>query len=58
MLEPAAGALRSARYTAPSPAESWKAMETLVSGLVDKTLLVVSTESELLRYLSGAGAQR
>lgn len=35
----------------------WKAMETLGSSLDDKTLLILSTESELLKYLKGAGGQ-
>jgi membrane protease subunit HflC len=35
----------------------WKAMETLGSSLDDKTLLILSTESELLKYLKGAGSQ-
>ena len=35
----------------------WKAMETLGSSLDDKTLLILSTESELLKYLKGAGGK-
>jgi membrane protease subunit HflC len=35
----------------------WKAMETLSHGLDDKTLLILSTESELLKFLKGAGGQ-
>jgi membrane protease subunit HflC len=35
----------------------WKAMETLGQGLDDKTLLILSTESELLKYLKTSGGQ-
>lgn len=33
----------------------WKAMETLNSSMDDKTLLILSTDSDLLKYLKGAG---
>jgi membrane protease subunit HflC len=35
----------------------WKAMETLNTSLDDKTLLILSTDSDLLKYLKSSGGQ-